>query len=226
MRHISSIVAIFLISGCAEKMKPHIDFSPPAYVEELPAQEDDFGEPNAGSLFGRGKNPMFSDRKAMQVNDILTVKISEATSASSTTQKDLSKTNEGKLGGGLFTGTGLSALNTATNISLENTSENSFSGKGSAVRDENFETIVTARVIKILSNGNYFIDGSKELLINGEKQIIKVSGVISPYKISANNEIDSKFIADAKIQYITQGDLEQGVQRGWMSRFFDTIWPF
>ncbi len=207
-------------------MKPHIDFAPPAYVEELPAQEDDTDEPNAGSLFGRGKNPLFSDRKAMQVNDILTVKIAETSTASSTTQKNLSKVNNGSLGGGLFTGTGLSALNTATNISLENTSESSFTGKGTALRDERFETIITARVIKILNNGNYFIDGSKELLINGEKQIVKVSGVVSPYKIGANNEIDSKYIADAKIQYITQGDLDQGVQRGWLSRFFNTIWPF
>jgi flagellar L-ring protein precursor FlgH len=222
------IVSIFSIfsTGCTQKMEPHIDFKPPAYVEELPAREDDTSEPNQGSLFGRGKNPLFSDRKAMQENDVLTVIISEATSASSTTQKNLARVNQGTLGGGVFTGTGVSALNTATNISLENSSESSFTGSGSAVRDESFTTTITARVIKILNNGNYFIDGSRELLINGEKQIIKVSGVISPYNISANNEIESKYISDAKIQYLTQGELAQGTQRGWLSRFFDTIWPF
>jgi len=217
---------IVLFSNCSEKMEPRIDFKPPTYVQELPAREDEPISANQGSLFGRGKNPLFSDRKAMQVNDVLTVIINETTSASSTTQKNLAKNNAMTLGGGLFTGTGVSSLNTATNITLENQSDSTYKGAGTAVRDDSFKTTITARVIKILNNGNYFIDGSRELLINGEKQIIKVSGVISPYNITANNEIDSKYISDAKIQYITEGELEQGTQRGWLSRFFDAIWPF
>lgn len=50
-----------------------------------------------------------------------------------------------------------------------------------------------------MSNGNYFIEGSRELLINGEKQIIQLSGVIRPYDIGQDNTIDSRYIADAKI---------------------------
>jgi len=60
-------------------MEPRIDFKPPEYVQELPSREEDLSAANQGSLFGRGKNPFFSDRKAMQVNDILTVKIVEQT---------------------------------------------------------------------------------------------------------------------------------------------------
>ncbi len=224
--NITTLLILFVFSNCSEKMQPEIDFTPPTYVQELPAREDDLSEPNQGSLFGRGKNPLFSDRKAMQVNDVLTVVISEATSASSTTQKNLAKVNEGALGGGLFTGSMVESLNDTTNVALETTSESSYSGSGTAIRDESFETTITARVIKILNNGNYFIDGSRELLINGEKQIIQVSGVISPYNISANNEIESKYISDAKVQYTTQGELDQGTKRGWLSRFLDTIWPF
>lgn len=226
MIRISIFLSLLLFTNCSDKMQPRIDFQPPEYVQELPSREDDLGGTNQGSLFGRGKNPLFSDRKAMQVNDILTVKISEKTSASSTTSKSLAKINEGSLGGGIFAGTGVESLNTATDISLKNTSETAYTGTGTATRDENFETIVTARVIKILNNGNYFISGSRELLINGEKQIMQVSGVISPYNISAINEVESKHISDAKVQYTTQGELDQGTKRGWLSRFFDTIWPF
>ncbi len=224
MRWIIAIYLIFL--GCADKMEPRIDFTPPEYVQELPSKEEDYNQPNPGSLFGRGKNPLFSDRKAMKVNDVLTVVIDETTNSSSTTQKSLTKANQVALGGGLFTGTGVSALNSATNITFQNQSDSSYSGSGSAVRQEKFTTTITARVVKILNNGNYFIDGTKELLVNGEKQILKVSGVISPYNITANNEINSKYISDAKIEYITEGELEQGTKRGWLARFFDTIWPF
>ncbi len=226
MRFVLLSSTFMLFFGCSEKMNPKIDFTPPTYVEELPSREEDVSEPNAGSLFGQGKTPLFSDRKAMDVNDIITIRITETASASSTTSKNLAKVNEGKLGGGVFTGTGVSSLNTATDIALESTSESTYTGTGSAVRDERFTTTITARVIKILNNGNYFINGSRELLINGEKQVIKISGVISPYNITASNEIDSIYMSDAKIEYITQGELNQGTKRGWMSRFFDSVWPF
>jgi flagellar L-ring protein precursor FlgH len=218
--------ALPLLFGCAEKMKPRIDFAPPAYVEELPAQEEDLGEPSQGSLYGRGKVPLFSDRKAMSVNDIITVRISETASASSTTQKNLAKSNLGALGGGMFAGNGVSSFNNLTNISMETSTESAFTGSGSAIRNEQFETTITARVIKILNNGNYFINGSREILVNGEKQIVKISGVISPYNISAANEIESIYISDAKIEYFTQGELDQGTQQGWLARFFGAIWPF
>jgi flagellar L-ring protein precursor FlgH len=219
--------SFLILSGCTtHKMEPRIDFKPPKYVEEMPAREEDSMEPYPGSLFGRGKNPLFSDRKAMQVNDVLTVRISEATTASSTLQKNLAKTNDATLGGGVFTGSGISAINTGTNMTMQTSSTSAYTGTGASTRDDKFQTTITARVIKILSNGNYFIDGSRELLINGEKQIIKVSGVVSPYNITASNEIDSKYISDAKIQYLTEGELEQGTQQGWMARFFNAIWPF
>ena len=84
-------------------------------------------------------------------------------------------------------------LNGLTNIGFESGSTNSFSGKGTNTRDEKFTTTISARVIKILENGNYFIEGSRELLINGEKQIIQISGVIRPYDIDQTNTINSKY---------------------------------
>jgi flagellar L-ring protein precursor FlgH len=59
-------------------------------------------------------------------------------------------------------------------------------------------------VVKVLNNGNYFISGRRELLINGEKQIMQISGVIRPIDIDPDNMILSTQIADAKILYKTE----------------------
>jgi len=227
IKHIFSLLTLlYIMSGCAEKMEPKMDFAPPEYVQELPPREEEMGVINQGSLFGRGKNPLFTDRKAMQVNDILTVVISENTTSSSVTQKNLSRTNEGQLGGGVMTGTALTPLSPISNMGFESSSTSTYTGAGTLTRDEKFQTTVTARVIKILANGNYFIDGKRELLIDGEKQLIQLSGVISPYNIDANNQIDSRYISDAKILYITQGELKETTKRGWLTRFLDFVWPF
>ena len=77
-----------------------------------------------------------------------------------------------------------------------------------------------------MTNGNYFIEGSKEILLNNEKQIMQISGVIRPYDISQNNEIESRYISDAKILYRTEGDLQRAMDKPWGTRVLETIWPF
>ena len=45
-----------------------------------------------------------------------------------------------------------------------------YAGTGTQNRQETFTTTIAARILKVLQNGNYFIEGSREVLINGEKQ--------------------------------------------------------
>ncbi len=227
--------SLVLFSGCANKsVDPKIAMRPPAYVEQLPAQEKEGQIQNEGSLFGKGDNPLFSDRKAMNVNDLVTVVIDENILQSSSAKKSLSKNTNDKLGGGIFTTTGNNAavngainkVNGLTNIGFGTNSQNSFSSKGDNTRTEKFTTTISARVIKILNNGNYFIAGSREMLINGEKQIIQISGVIRPYDIDQRNTISSKYIADAKILYKTEGSMDINSHKGWGTKLVESIWPF
>lgn len=227
------IIAGFL-TACATT-EPTISFRPPAYVEELPPkeEEDNFGNP--GSIFGRGDNLLFSDRRAMQLNDLVTVIINQTAQATSSANKNLNETSNATLTGPSLTFGGSSQsignltnkLNNLTSFSLssgQNTS--TFQGAGSQNRQETFSTTIAARIIKVLQNGNYFIEGSREVLINGEKQIIHLSGVVRPNDIARDNTIESRFIADAKIMYDTQGELKKSTQKGWGTQLIESIWPF
>ena len=225
-----ALAAAFL-SGCLPSADPRIDMKPPVYVEQLPAKQVN-NQPNAGSLFGRGDNPPFADRKAMNVNDIVTVVISERANQSSSGKHDTSKNSAISLGGGIFSAgsaplsTLATQLNKAGDIGFSAGNKNEFTGAGSSVRAEAFTTTISARIIKVLENGNYFIEGSRELLINGEKQIMQLSGVIRPYDISNANEIDSRYIADAKILYKTEGDVDRATRKPWGTKLMEAIWPF
>jgi flagellar L-ring protein precursor FlgH len=228
------LLALLFIGCSTHPADPKITMKPPAYVDQLPPKVIDTPRSNPGSLFGQGDNPLFADLKAMHINDIVTVVISENITQSSNAKRKLSKDSKDSLGGGLVTNNGTNgalksvtnAINGVSNIGFQSSSNNSFSGTGSNSRDEKFTTTISARIIKILNNGNYFIEGSRELLLNGEKQIIQISGVIRPYDIDQTNTIDSKYIADAKILYKTQGDIDQTMTKPWGSKFMETIWPF
>jgi len=228
----SFVTALFLVGCSVHPADPKISMKAPVYVDETPSRVNEATAPNPGSLFGQGDNPLFSDLKAMHLNDVVTITISESTIQSSTGKKALTKQSSDALGAGVTTaGNGILGnvsrqVNTLGNIGFTTGSNNSFTGNGSNTRNESFTTTISARIIKILNNGHYFIEGSRELLINGEMQIIQVSGVIRPYDIDKNNNIDSKFIADAKILYKTEGDIDQTTTRPWGAKFMETIWPF
>lgn len=231
MKVLLLFVLLFALSGCGASTEPEISMKPPAYVEELPPKQSDNIQTAPGSLFGKGDNPLFSDKKAMNVNDLVTVVIQESTSQSTQANRSSSKNNTSNLSGGTLTAGGQLA-NVANNISnypnigFQTNSSANYTGTGAQTRNESFNTTVSTRVIKILSNGNYFIEGSRELLINGEKQIIQLSGVIRPYDIGQDNTIDSRYIADAKILYKTEGDVATSTKKPWGTRFFEAIWPF
>ncbi len=233
---ILSLVAVSaFIGGCStHPADPKISMNPPEYVEEIPPAMEDEPFSNPGSLYGKGSSPLFSDPIAMKVNDIVTVIIEETASQSTSAQKALSEESSNKLGGGVTTYGGdntklkdlVSTINGYSSIGFEAGSKNGFTGKGTNSRDDKFTTTISARIVKVLNNGNYFIEGRRELLINGEKQIVQITGVIRPYDIDIKNSISSKYIADAKILYNTQGDIKETTRQPWGNKFMQSIWPF
>ncbi|MDX1808103.1 MAG: flagellar basal body L-ring protein FlgH [Sulfurospirillaceae bacterium] len=231
---VTSFVSLLFIGCTTHQADPKITMQAPTYVDQTPSRVSDAPQSNEGSLFGQGDNPLFSDLKAMHVNDIVTVTISENIAQSSQAKKSLSKNSQDSLGGGVVTNGSsngalksvTNAINSVSNIGFQSGSTDSFTGSGSNTRDEKFATTISARIIKILNNGNYFIEGSRELLLNGEKQIIQISGVIRPYDIDQTNTIDSKYIADAKILYKTQGDMDKSTSKPWGTKLIESVWPF
>ena len=230
-----SFVSIIFFSGCTANLTdPEINFKPPAYVEQMPAKEEKQDFSATGSIFGQGENPLFSDHKAMHVSDIVTVIISEAAKSSNTGSKKLSEADSSTLGGGLFSSTGANAavnskvakVNGFTNLGYNSASNSSYKGSGSATKDASFTTTISARIVKVLKNGNYYISGKREILIDNQKQIIQLSGVIRPYDIDQYNKINSNKISDAKILYKTEGDIDRATQQGWGTKIVQSIWPF
>ncbi len=227
--------AIVFFTGCTANLtEPEIDFEPPKYVEEMPPKEEKKNFAAPGSIFGQGDNPLFCDHKAMRVNDIVTIVIKETARSSTTGQKQLSKSDTTALGGGTFTSAGTNGainshvnnLNGVLGTSFAASTNNQFKGQGSATKDASFTTTVSARVVKVLENGNIFVSGKREILIDDQKQIIQVSGVIRPYDIDQFNKISSDKMSDAKILYKTEGDVDRATKQGWGTKMLQAVWPF
>lgn len=216
-------------------IEPEIDLNPPDYVENMPEKEfiPEFNQ--AGSLFGQGDRPLFADRRAMRPDDLITVLIDETSESSFNTNKTYNGASGGNVTPPIIAYNGNDAnqkeavdfLNDQANFSLQKSNNASnFQGGGNQTQSQNTKLVLTARIVKVLENGNYFIRGDKEILINGEKQIIRLSGVIRSYDITRENTIASKYIADAKIEYQNLGAISDTTKQKPTTQNIQDRWLF
>jgi flagellar L-ring protein precursor FlgH len=182
-----------------------------------------------GSLF-TGENRrslLFVDRKAHLVNDVVTIRITESASASgaATTATDRTSSISGSAKS-LF-GFEPTLKNNGVNLTaLEANLKNVFDGSGATSRKNSLSATITAVVREVFPNGNLYIEGAKEVIINTERQYILISGVIRPEDIGPDNSIPSSLIADAHVEYSGRGVLADKQRPGWLGRILDFVWPF
>jgi flagellar L-ring protein precursor FlgH len=79
------------------------------------------------------------------------------------------------------------------------------------------------RVTGLTPNGDLTVQGEQELLLNGERQLIVLSGVVRPRDIAENNTVSSSRLADARIEFDGEGFIADKSKPGWIARFFAAI---
>ncbi len=162
---------------------------------------------------------IYSDQRALRVDDILTIEINENATAQDQSQTNTDKSNSYNLGMG--GGTGL--LKILPNFGASSSNQVAYSGAGSTSRQGTLTATISARVVKVLDNGNLQIEGSKVVEINEEKETIKVSGIVRPQDILQNNIVPSCNIADAQITYTGKGVATTGQRPGFLARAFNWL---
>ncbi len=192
---------------------------------------------NKGSLYSMQGTSLFADKKDLQVGDIIQIVISEDLTSKSNNKRELTSTRDNSLGGGLLAATGTNTLggavgsaankfNSNLGVNFETNSSASDKGKVKTELDETFATTISAIIEETYQNGNYYIKGRKEMLIEGQRQEIIVSGVIRPYDITSDNSINSSQIADLKLLYDKDGTESDILETPWGLKLIRSIWPF
>ena len=169
---------------------------------------------SAGSLYS-----LYNDRTALSTDDILTVVITESAKAGSQSGTNSSKQHDLSVQGG--GGSGL--LHFIPTFGATGGNKVDYDGKAGTSREGSLDAKISARVVKVLDNGNLVIEGSKVVEINDEKEIIKVSGIVRPQDIESNNIIYSYNIADAQITYSGKGTVHTGERPGLIARFLNWV---
>jgi flagellar L-ring protein precursor FlgH len=240
------VIALLIggLTGCAatrQTLPPVAEKTPlkqEMQIKVAPVPQPEFH----GSLYAVGSsfNDFFIDTKARKVGDIVTVQISESSKATNSADTQTGRTSS--LEAGIETlfeledwyedevlpkiDRDLPRPNPFGNPSVKGSMSSDFDGSGSTSRSGDLSAFITCRVTQVMPNGNLYIVGSREVLVNNETQLIILSGVIRPRDINDDNVILSTFISDAKIAYSGSGIVNDRQRPGWLANLLNSVWPF
>lgn len=166
--------------------------------------------------------PLFEDRRARQVGDILTIVISEKTQAGK--QASSSGSKSGAVDTSISAVAGL-PLKMMQGAGVKADSSTEYADKSALNSGNTFSGNVSVSVIEVLPNGNLIVAGEKQIALDKGTEYIRLSGVVQPDTIQAGNTVSSAKVADARIEYRTSAKFDSAEVMGWLARFFLSFIP-
>jgi flagellar L-ring protein precursor FlgH len=153
--------------------------------------------------------------KARGVGDVVTIIITEQTTADASTE--MTANNKTEIAGG----PGLGFLQPLNMWGLD--TENKYKGDGSTSRSGKLQGEISVRITEVLDDGNFRLVGTRSVDINGDRQLIEISGICRPRDIASDNTILSTFISDAQIAYSGTGMAQDSANPGVLSRIVNWL---
>ena len=219
-------MVMLTLSGCAYiPHKPLVDGSTSAQPAPPTAPVPNGSIFQAAQPMNYGYQPLFEDRRPRNVGDTLTIVLQESVSASKSSSANASRNGSSKFGVATAPRY-LDGLLGNARADMDISGDNSFGGKGGANANNTFNGTITVTVNQVLSNGNLHVVGEKQIAINQGTEFIRFSGVVNPRTISGSNSVTSTQVADARIEYVGNGYINEAQTMGWLQRFFLNVSPY
>lgn len=165
-----------------------------------------------------------SDRRAFRPNDLLTVRVIENIEAVGTADSSLTKASKASAGVPSLFGLEdkLPGVIDPANLASAS-SDTSFKGGGATSRSSQLTAVMTTRVAEVLQNGDLLLEGVREITVNGEQQVVVLTGVVRPQDVRRNNTVLSSSVAQLRIQYFGKGLMRDNLKPGWLVRVLNKI---
>ncbi|MCP4293696.1 MAG: flagellar basal body L-ring protein FlgH [bacterium] len=158
---------------------------------------------------------LISNLKAHRIGDLITIIITESSSADATSKTKANNKSETSGGPGL----GFLDFVKPWDLSVEN----KYTGDGNTQRSGNLSAEMTARITEVLHNGDFRLEGSRMVNVNGEKTIIEITGICRPKDITPDNTIMSTYISDALIAYNGSGMVNDAAKPGVITKVINWL---
>jgi flagellar L-ring protein precursor FlgH len=209
------LTATALVQASAGKEKAPKESPLDEYIAEANnrARTLDQSRSSPGSLWNPGSRfgDLARDLRAAQVDDLVTIVVSERASATAKGATNSARKSATKnsltsiLGATKLTGPLANLATVSGDTQLQ--------GQGETSRQTVLTTTLTARVTHVLPNGNLVVEGAKDVLVNSERQVVTVRGLVRPNDLNAGNQILSDRLGQLEIRINGKGVVGDAIRR-------------
>ena len=232
---IAVLVASFVLVASPVKAQ---DVQPAAAAEARPLTDEDYDElferflevarQQATATEARVDYSWMSDLaldvRARRVNDIVTVRVIESISGSGAADSAVSQGGSGVASLSNFFGLENRFPASIDPTNLVNTlTQTDFEGGGATNRTGTLNATVTTRVSEVLPNGDLVLEGVREIVVNGDRQMVLLTGVVRQEDIGPSNVVLSPAVGQLKIQYFGEGLMKDSLEPGWITKILNKI---
>jgi flagellar L-ring protein FlgH len=172
-----------------------------------------------------GNRGMCADRKAARTGDIVTIVVSESIAAQSSQSKNSSRDSSvaDAVQSFLYPTTG---LHNGALPSIAFTGKAAYNGGGDVSNKQSVDSRAAALVTDVLPNGNLVIEGVRVVTFSGETQYVVLHGLVRADDVLSDNTVQSSNIAEARVEFVSEGTITDAQKRGWLSKVYEKLRPF
>ncbi|MBS0187470.1 MAG: flagellar basal body L-ring protein FlgH [Planctomycetes bacterium] len=98
--------------------------------------------------------------------------------------------------------------------------------QGSYDRADKMAAKITATVIDVKPNGVLVLEAKKSVTKDNEVTTIVLTGNVRTADVTTSNTVLSSQLADLIVSMKNEGDVRNSTNKGWISRFLDTVFAF
>ena len=178
---------------------------------------------------------LYGDKRSFAVGDLITIDVGESSSlaASQNSVRNRQSQVENAVKQFLFANSKMGTHNGGL-PGTEIESKSSNKGGGSIANTQNLKGRVSVVVIDVLPNGVLILEGARMVTFSGESYYAVLKGMVRPEDIGAGfreglryrNIVSSQYIADAQIEFVSKGSLNDDQKESWYQKIASMVNPF
>lgn len=193
---------------------------------------------SATSLWNKSSNnqrSIFAGKRAYSVGDLVTIDVSESSSlaASQNSVRNRQSQIENAVNQFLFANSKM-GTHKGNLPATEIESRSSNQGGGSIANTQDLKGRVSVVVIDVLPNGNLVLEGARMVTFSGESYYAVLKGIVRQEDIGFGfrdglryrNIVSSQYIADAQIEFVSKGSLNDAQKESWYQKLASILNPF
>ena len=184
---------------------------------------------------GNDQRGLFGGKRAYSVGDLITIDVAESSSlaASQNSVRSRQSEIENAVSQFLFANSKMGTHNGSlpgTQIETQNSSQ----GGGSIANTQELKGRVSVVVIDVLPNGVLVLEGARMVTFSGESYYAVLKGMVRQEDVGYGfkdglryrNIVSSQYIADAQIEFVAKGSLNDAQKQSWYQKLVSVVNPF